>query len=161
MKSLRCPEIFAYDITKAAAGRPKDQAAAETGAPMRDVCRGCFKTDAKGMVSEPDRRDRMDLSSYIKPELVVVAVALYVLGVAVKKSKIVNCRFIPLINGAAGILICMLYVFATETLDGARDVIMAAFTAITQGILTAGLSTYVHQMIKQMKEPKQSGGEEG
>lgn len=133
---------------------------AECVPPAHSVLAGRQKTELS-YVSAPDRRDRMDLSNYIKPELVVVAVALYVLGVAVKKSKIVNCRFIPLINGAAGILICMLYVFATETLDGIQDVVMAAFTAITQGILTAGLSTYVHQMIKQMKEPKQSGGEEG
>ena len=30
-----------------------------------------------------------------------------------------------------------------------QDIVMAIFTAITQGILIAGLSTYVNQIVKQ------------
>ena len=40
-------------------------------------------------------------------------------------------------------------VFATCTCGNAQEIAMAAFTAITQGILMAGLSTYVNQLIKQ------------
>lgn len=96
----------------------------------------------------------MELTDYIKPELVVVAIVLYFLGVAVKKSKIVDSRFIPLINGILGIGICALYIFSATSLNGIRDMVMAGFTAITQGILTAGLSTYVYQIIKQMQTNK-------
>ena len=31
----------------------------------------------------------------------------------------------------------------------AEDIVMAVFTAVVQGILVAGLSTYVNQLIKQ------------
>ena len=44
----------------------------------------------------------MEFMDYVKPELFVVAVVLYFLGVAVKKSKILDCRFIPLLNGICG-----------------------------------------------------------
>ena len=63
----------------------------------------------------------MEFMDYVKPELFVVAVVLYFLGVAVKKSKILDCRFIPLLNGICGILICTLYVFATEAMNTQRD----------------------------------------
>ena len=96
----------------------------------------------------------MEFMDYVKPELFVVAVVLYFLGVAVKKSKILDCRFIPLLNGICGILICTLYVFATEAMKTPKEIAMAAFTSLTQRILVAGLSTYVYQMIKQMKDNK-------
>lgn len=93
----------------------------------------------------------MQITDYIKPELVVVAVVLYLLGVAIKKSQLLDTKYIPLINGGAGILVCMLYVFANSSFGSAKDIAMAAFTAITQGVLVAGLSTYVHQTVKQIK----------
>jgi len=40
-------------------------------------------------------------------------------------------------------------VFATCTCGTGQDIAMAIFTAITQGILIAGLSTYVNQIVKQ------------
>ena len=46
-------------------------------------------------------------------------------------------------------MICAMYVFATTTLGTPQDIVMAIFTAIVQGILVAGLSTYVNQLIKQ------------
>ena len=47
------------------------------------------------------------------------------------------------------IAICAIYVFATCTCGTGQDIAMAIFTAITQGILIAGLSTYVNQIVKQ------------
>ncbi len=96
----------------------------------------------------------MEIMDYVRPELLVVAVVLYFIGVGIKKSGKVDCRYIPLINGAAGIAVCALYVFATSSFAGAKDVAMAVFTAVTQGILVAGLSTYIHQVQKQIKEKK-------
>ena len=58
-------------------------------------------------------------------------------------------KYIPLINGAVGIVICAIYVFATCVCTGSQDIALAVFTAITQGILVAGLSTYVNQIVKQ------------
>lgn len=94
----------------------------------------------------------MDLEQYIRPDLMIVAVVLYLLGVGMKKSRLVADRYIPLVNGVCGILICGLEVFASGEFAGA--VLMGIFTAVTQGILAAGLSTYVHQVQKQIREKK-------
>lgn len=87
--------------------------------------------------------------SYVKPELLIVVVVLYFIGVMIKKSENISDKFIPMILGILGMLICGLYVFATSTVSGSQKVAMALFTAITQGIIVAGLSTYVNQLIKQ------------
>lgn len=88
--------------------------------------------------------------NYVKPELVVVAVVLYFVGIGLKQSQAVPDKYIPIILGVIGIVICGIYVVATCSLSGTQNVAMAIFTAIVQGILVAGLSTYVNQIIKQV-----------
>ena len=87
------------------------------------------------------------ITNYVKPELIVVAIALYFVGMALKQAQAVKDKYIPLILGGISIAICAIYVFATCTCGTGQD--MAIFTAITQGILIAGLSTYVNQIVKQ------------
>lgn len=89
------------------------------------------------------------ITDYIKPELLSVAVALYFIGMGLKKAAAVPDKFIPLILGVTGILLSGLYVIGTCPLSTFRGVAMAVFTAIVQGLLVAGLSTYVNQIIKQ------------
>lgn len=89
------------------------------------------------------------IMNYVKPELVVVAVVLYFIGIALKKSQTVADKYIPIVLGALGMIICGIYVVATCSLSGMQNVAMAIFTAIVQGILVAGLSTYINQIIKQ------------
>lgn len=52
-----------------------------------------------------------------------------------------------LIAGAAA-----MYVFAPSIFDGASTILMAIFTSVMQCVLCAGLSTYVNQLIKQIKK---------
>lgn len=93
------------------------------------------------------------IMNFVKPELLILTVVLYFVGVGLKKAQAVKDKYIPLINGAIGIVLCTIWVFATCLCGTPQDIAMAAFTAITQGILVAGLSTYVNQVIKQtMKE---------
>lgn len=92
------------------------------------------------------------LVDYIKPELLITAIALYFMGIALKESQAVKDKYIPLILGCAGILICGIYVFATCSCKNAQDIAMAVFTSTTQGVLVAGLSTYVNQLIKQLEK---------
>lgn len=66
-----------------------------------------------------------------------------------QKSEVIPDKYIPAILGALGILICGIYVIATCAISGAQEIAMAIFTAITQGILVAGLSNYVNQIVKQ------------
>ena len=91
----------------------------------------------------------MQITDYVKPELIVVALVLYFVGMWIKQSEAVMDRYIPLINGGLGI-VCGIYVLATSTCRSGQEIFMAIFTAITQGILLAGLSTYVNQIIKQI-----------
>lgn len=89
------------------------------------------------------------IMNYVKPELIVVAVVLYFVGIALKQSQAVTDKYIPAILGVVGVIICGIYVVATCSLVGMQNVAMAIFTAIVQGILVAGLSTYINQIIKQ------------
>mgnify|MGYP004540191579 FL=1 len=92
------------------------------------------------------------IMNYVKPELVVVAVVLYFVGMWLKKAETVQDKYIPLLLGIIGILICGIYVIATCSLSGMQNIAMALFTAIVQGILVAGLSTYVNQILKQISK---------
>lgn len=50
------------------------------------------------------------LVDYIKPELLITAIALYFMGIALKEAQAVKDKYIPLILGCAGILICGIYI---------------------------------------------------
>ena len=90
-----------------------------------------------------------EIMNYVKPELLVVAVVLYFLGMALKQAEAIKDKYIPLILGGISIVLCAIWVLATSTLGSGQDVAMAVFTAITQGILVAGLSNYVNPIVKQ------------
>lgn len=92
---------------------------------------------------------------FVKPELVVVAVALYFIGDAFKRSKAVKDKFIPIALGLIGIALATIYVLATSDLSTVQHVLLAIFTSIVQGVLVAGLSTYSDQIIKQLIEKKE------
>lgn len=91
---------------------------------------------------------KMNYQDYIKPELLVLIPVLYLIGAAIKKSKIKD-TLIPLLLGAASVALSALYLFATTPVQGSQDVATAIFTAITQGIVIAGASVYANQIVKQ------------
>lgn len=92
------------------------------------------------------------IMNYIKPELIVVAVVLYFVGMWLKKAQAVKDKYIPLILGGIGIVLCAIWVLATSTIGTGQDIAMAVFTAIVQGILVAGVSTYINQIVKQSQK---------
>lgn len=94
----------------------------------------------------------MDVMNYVKPELIIVAIVLYFLGMWFKQAAFLKDKYIPLLLGVIGIFICGIWVMATATFATAQDIAYAIFAGITQGILVAGLSTYVNQLIKQLKK---------
>ena len=87
--------------------------------------------------------------SYVKPELLVVTVVLYFVGMGLKKAQYFADKHIPAVLGIAGCALASLYVFGTCDVSNVKEASMAVFTAIVQGILVAGLSTYVNQLLKQ------------
>lgn len=88
--------------------------------------------------------------NYVKPELVILAIVLYFLGMWLKAVQIIKDKYIPLILGGIGIVLCAIWVLATCPLDSGQNIAMAVFTAIVQGVLVAGLSNYVNQLVKQL-----------
>ena len=94
----------------------------------------------------------MDVMNYIKPELVIVAIALYFIGMAIKKANSVKDNYIPYILGGISIALCGIWVLANSSLSTVQEILMAVFTSIVQGVLVAGLSTYINQLIKQAKK---------
>ena len=86
------------------------------------------------------------MTDYIQPELMVLIPVLYLIGFALKKSTIFKDKYIPLVLGVVGIILSFLYfMFGDIECNGT-----SVFTAITQGILCAGASTYANQIYKQL-----------
>lgn len=94
----------------------------------------------------------MDIMNYVKPELIIVAIVLYFLGMWFKQATFLKDKYIPLMLGIIGIFICGIWVTATASFATSQDIAAAIFASITQGILVAGLSTYVNQLLKQLKK---------
>lgn len=91
----------------------------------------------------------MDIMNFVKPELLIVTIVLYFLGMWLKQSQLLKDKYIPLVLGVVGIFVCAIWVCATSQFATAQDSALAVFASITQGVLVAGLSTYVNQLIKQ------------
>ena len=85
---------------------------------------------------------------FIKPELLVLIPVLYIIGMGLKTSE-VSDKHIPLTLGGISIFLCIMYTAATSDFSSGREAFMVLFTSFTQGILCAGASVYVNQIIKQ------------
>ena len=88
------------------------------------------------------------LKELIKPELVILVPVLYLVGVALKKSAVQD-RHIPWLLGVCGVCLSTVYLAATAGVSGWQEGLMLVFSGITQGILAAGASVYVNQVVKQ------------
>lgn len=80
---------------------------------------------------------------FIKPELLVLVPVLYLVGVWLKQSWLNDCH-IPLVLGIISVSLCLLWVGSLNA--------VGVFTAVTQGMLCAGGSVYVHQIVKQYRK---------
>ena len=88
------------------------------------------------------------LKEFIKPELLILVPVLYLFGSALKKSELKD-KYIPWMLGTVAVLLSLVLVFATSTLSDWQSVLLAAFSGVTQGVLCAGASVYVNQLVKQ------------
>lgn len=94
----------------------------------------------------------VEIINYVKPELVVVAVILYILGIFFKRAKTVPDNYIPFSLLVVSIIITALYVFSTTTISGVQETCMALFTIIVQAILLTGAAVLCSQMQIQARK---------
>ena len=93
----------------------------------------------------------MDFLEYIKPELMILVPVLYLLGLGIKKTTLIQDKLIPVVLGLSGVVLSIIYFLATADLSGGKNIAMAIFTGLTQGILVSGTSVYANQIFKQFK----------
>lgn len=89
------------------------------------------------------------IKEFIKPELLILIPVLYIIGVGLKKSNVIANKRIPLFLGLMGVVLALLYIGATNYPADLPGALLMVFTGITQGILAAGASVYVNQLVKQ------------
>lgn len=93
------------------------------------------------------------LYEFIKPELLCLIPVLYLFGTGLKKSQVID-KNIPWMLGVVGIVLCTMFIAATSDINGWKEALMIVFSGITQGVLCAGASVYVNQVIKQAGKDK-------
>ena len=93
----------------------------------------------------------MNYQDYIKSELLILIPVLYFIGTGLKKRKITN-KFIPLLLVLTSISLCLIWILATSRITCTKDIALAVFVAITQGVLLAGGSVYTNQLYIQSKK---------
>lgn len=91
------------------------------------------------------------ITQYIRPELLILAPVLYLLGALLKKAAFLPGKWIPLLLGGAGVVLCVIYGFATTAVHSLQDGALLLFTAMTQGLLVSGVSVYCNQLFKQLR----------
>lgn len=93
----------------------------------------------------------MNLQQYIEPKLLILVPVMYIIGIGFKKSRVAD-KYIPLLLGVISVVLAALWVFAANDLKSGREILLAFFTAVTQGILAAGASVYVSQLYIQSEK---------
>lgn len=93
----------------------------------------------------------MNYFEYIKVELLVLIPVLYLIGVALKISRLKD-KWIPLVLGGVSVFLCLLWVLSTSKISTFAESCTAVFTAVTQGVLLSGASVYANQIFKQSKK---------
>ena len=88
------------------------------------------------------------LKEFIKPELLILIPVLYLIGAGLKKSRVAD-KHIPWVLGVASCFLSSLFITATSNINGWKEILLAVFSGLTQGVLCAGASVYVNQIVKQ------------
>lgn len=98
------------------------------------------------------------LTKFIRPELSILVILLYLIGLAIKKTKYIKDHFIPFILGFFSIALCAIYILSVSPEPkNYQEVLSLIFNIIIQGICCAAAAVYFNQLGKQYK--KMIGGE--
>lgn len=88
------------------------------------------------------------LKEFVRPEFLVGVPVLYLIGRWIKQSAVAD-KHIPWMLGAIGVVGCMAWTVATMTAFDWQSVLAGLCSAAVQGVLCAGASVYVNQVVKQ------------
>lgn len=91
------------------------------------------------------------ISQFIDPQYAILVAIPYCVGSVIKRTGKVNCHWIPAILTVLGIVLAALSVFGGGSYG---SVATGLYDAAGQGILCAGMSVYLNQMIKQARSEK-------
>lgn len=89
------------------------------------------------------------IQGYIQPELLILVPVLWFVGLGFKYWKKFDNKFIPVVLGAIGIVLALLYTMAHTDALTFHTACLVVFTSIVQGILCAGGAVYIDQLYKQ------------
>jgi len=96
-----------------------------------------------------------DILSFIRPEILILIPVLIILGLMLKKITIIKDWTIPIILGVIGILFAVMILGFNDGFIG--PVILSG---ILQGILSAGMAVYVHQLTIQSTKKRIEDGDD-
>lgn len=89
------------------------------------------------------------LKEYIYPELLVLIPVLYFIGWCIRRSEKVDNKFIPIMLGGFGVLLCSVYMLSITNTATFNTIFSTIFAAIVQGLLCAAAAVFVNQLKKQ------------
>ena len=119
---------------------------------VKEIFTGYYKTPA----NQPDFNLRFSnvIADLMIPQRALMGgwamgiPALYLVGMYLKKTAVPD-KYIPLILGCIGVVGCMVWTVATMTVFDWQSVLAGLCSAAVQGVLVAGASVYVNQVVKQ------------
>lgn len=89
---------------------------------------------------------------YVCPELLLLVPVLYILGMAIKKTELINDKLIPILLCIAGVSMAGIYMASVTDAVSIQSVFGVLFAALVQGILCAGVAVLSNQVYKQTKK---------
>lgn len=101
----------------------------------------------------------IEITDYIKPELLMLIPMLIFLGKVFNDTFHMDSTKIPLALGICGIVFAMVWVLATSkegSLSNWRQIMLAVFTGVVQGLLCAAGAVYSNQLYKQSLRAKKN-----
>lgn len=91
------------------------------------------------------------LTQYIRPELTILPVVLYCIGVALKKTMYIKDNLIPIIIGFISLSLTAIYILSvSKQPSNYQEVLSLIFDVCIQGICCAAASVYANQLGKQI-----------
>lgn len=85
-----------------------------------------------------------EILNFIQPEILILIPVLIIIGLMLKKVEYVKDWTIPIILGATGIILAILILGFDKGFQGS-----IILSGILQGVLSAGMAVYVHQLTIQ------------